>query len=303
MTDDPIGPDRQSPGPDIASETAASSVEGVVSTPLPGEPTRSAPPTLPGLPAAKRYTGRFLITYLCLGVVLAGAVTGLILVVTNNSSGIKGSSSWSNWKPVSGTTASVTNQIANHVAQEYKLNSKGTQLVAVVSDPPQVTSGTHKVSISHLAIKSPAAKTNAGIQIFSSAQTWTDQFCGLGASCSIATGAATPTRGRLVRREALEVALYTFKFVPKISSVIAFMPPPPGETATTLLYLQKSDYAKQLSEPLRQTLPLAKPPLPNAPDTSEAATIDRLTLPSVYSYTLQQLQDSSALLVLSPFSS
>jgi hypothetical protein len=59
--------------------------------------------------------------------------------------------------------------------------------------------------------------------------------------------------------------------------------------------------ALALSEPLRQTLPLTKPPLPTDTDTKEAATIDRLTLPAVYSYNYQQLQDASALLVLDPF--
>jgi hypothetical protein len=44
-----------------------------------------------------------------------------------------------------------------------------------------------------------------------------------------------------VRREALEVALDTFKFVPSVDSIVAFMPPPPGQTTTTLLYLQKSN--------------------------------------------------------------
>src|SRR5581483_10408740 len=55
---------------------------------------------------------------------------------------------------------------------------------------------------------------------------------GRGSHCSIASGEATPTRGRLVRREALEVALYTFKFAPSIDSVAAFMPPAPGQSTS-----------------------------------------------------------------------
>ena len=52
-------------------------------------------------------------------------------------------------------------------------------------------------------------------------------LCGLGKNCSIEGGKASQTRGRLVRREALEAALYTFKFVPSVDSVLAFMPPAP----------------------------------------------------------------------------
>ena len=124
----------------------------------------------------------------------------------------------------------MAKEIADHVAGEYHLNKKGTQLVAVVSGPPQVTSGTRKVTISNIAVSRRRRPTRAS-RSSRPASTWTDQLCGLAPSCSIASGQATETRGRLVRREALEVALYTFKFVPAIKSIVAFMPPPPGSTA------------------------------------------------------------------------
>ena len=113
------------------------------------------------------------------------------------------------------------------------------------------------MKISAIAVRK-TPQSNAGIQVFPSNKTWTYQFCGLGAACSIDSGQATATRGRLVRREALEVALYTFKFVPAIDSVVAFMPPPPGQTTTTLLFLQKSNLKDQLSLPLSKTLTLRR---------------------------------------------
>ena len=246
-----------------------------------------------------RYTARFAVIYALLGLILAGAVAGFVLLVVKPGTGSP--TGWSSWAPPRGSTAKMTNEIADHVAHEYRLNKGGTQLVAVVSEPPEVTSGTHKISISNIAVRE-TAQTDKGIQIINSGGVWVDQFCGLSPSCAISTGKATVTRGRLVRREALEVALYTFKFVPSISSVVAFMPPPPGSTASTLLYLQKTNLTKELSQPLAKTLPLATPPLPTNPDTAEASTIDKLTLPAVYKYQLQQLQDASALLVLNPFS-
>ncbi len=299
---EPTGPAIDGSGTDHAPESVPSTADGVAiagpvgTSSAAGEPA----PTLPQMPAARRYTFRFALTYGFLGLVLAGAATGFVVLVLKP--GHHASGPWSSWRPASGSTANIASQIADHVAHEYKLNKAGAQLVAVVSGPPQVTSGTHKVVISHLAIRK-APQSNTGIQIVPSGSSWTEQLCGLGASCSIASGQATETRGRLVRREALEVALYTFKFVPAVNSVIAFMPPPPGQTTTTLLYLQKSSYSMQLSQPLRKTLPLAKPPLPSSADTKEAATIDKLTLPAVYSYSLQALQDNSALLVLDPVAS
>jgi hypothetical protein len=241
---------------------------------------------------------KFVFLYGALGAIAALSIAGFVLI-DNHSSGVN-ASGWSSWKPNPGTTASVTSQIADHVSHQYHLNKKGTQLVAVVAEPPVVTSGTHKITISNIAVQN--AKPGKSIDIINSGGTWVDQLCGLTPSCSIASGKATVERGRLVRREALEVALYTFKFVPSINAVVAFMPPPPGGSST-LLYLQRADLKKQLSEPLSKTLPLTNPPLPTSPDKQEAATIDKLTLPAIYKFQYQQLQDASALLVLNPFKS
>ena len=252
---------------------------------------------------ARRYKTRFVLLYAALALIGIAAITGFVVLVVKPAAGGSSSSSsgWSSWKPSHGTTAQMATQIADHVAREYHLNKSGAQLVAVVAGPPQVTSGTHKITVSNLAVKK-AAKSTAGIQIIPSGKTWTDQLCGIGGTgCSIPTGQPSVTRGRLVRREALEVALYTFKFVPSIQSIVAFMPPPAGQNPSTLLYLQKQNLEKELSQPLDKTLPLKTPPLPTSPDLKEKATIDKLTLPAIYSYNYQQLQDASALLVLNPF--
>jgi hypothetical protein len=272
----------------------------------PADETVKAPAEAPAeepvarAPQAKRYTGRIIAIYAVLVAALIGAVATLVAYEVNPSLG--SSTAWSDWQPAHGTTAKMTTEIADHVAREYKLNKKGAQLLAVVAGAPTVTSGTHKVAISHIAIRRSPQSDN-GIQVVPSGRTWQMQLCGLGSQCSIASGQPSELRGRLVRREALEAALYTFKFIPTVDSVVAFMPPPPGQQQSTLLYLQKSQLTQQLDQPLRKTLPLAKPPLPTEPDTKEAATIDKLTLPAVYSYRLQQLQDASALLVLDPFQS
>ena len=104
-----------------------------------------------------------------------------------------------------------------------------------------------------------------------------------------------------MRREALETALYTFKYLPAIKSVIVFMPPRrdlPNER--TVLFFQRENLAARLGMPLDQTLPLSKPPSPNARSTIEDGTIDALTLPALYNSNLTQLQAGGALLVLTP---
>jgi hypothetical protein len=281
------------------SDSAASSSSAVPAiVEIPSKTPAPLSQALPSHEGARRFGKRFIALYIGLALIVIGAVTSFV-VILNRSGAIQLSAGWSSWSPPHGSTSAVTSSIAQHVAQEYHLNKAGAQLLAVVSGPPQLANGTHKIVMSNIAVRTTAGQ-NAGIQVFPTNSTWTDQLCGLGTACSIATGQPSFTRGRLVRREALEVALYTFKFVPGIDSVVAFMPPPAGQTTAELLYLQKSQLQQQLSQPLTKTLPLVTPPLPNSTDPKEATTIDKLTLPSIYSYTVQGLQDNSALLILDP---
>jgi hypothetical protein len=244
-----------------------------------------------------RYTYRFALAYTALGIILAAALTGLIVLVI--SPGAHAAPPWSTWKPPSGSSQKVTAAIADHVAHRYRLSETGGQLVAAIASPPQVTSGTHNIAIKAVAVRKPP-QSNTGIAIYGTDQAKDYTLCGLGAHCSIAAGKATMTHGRLVRREALELALYTFKFAPNVDSIAAFMPPPPGQTSSSILYLRKDDLKGQVRKPLNKTLPLDMPPLPSAADNLEQATIDKLTLPHLFAYKLTALQTGGAALVLDP---
>ena len=178
------------------------------------------------------------------------------------------------------------------------LGKGGPQLVAVVPSKPTVTSGTTNIAIKAIAIRK-AANTNTGIEVLNSNKTYMFTFCGLGVGCSISGGEATALRGRLVRREALEIALNTFKFVPSIDTVIAFMPPPPGATRARSSSCASRTSSNALKEPLRTTLQRATPPLPTENNPGEAKTIDELTLPA-FSYQMQSLQTGGAAIVLDP---
>ena len=70
--------------------------------------------------------------------------------------------------------------------------------------------------------------------------------------CSIASGKPSPERHLLLRREALELALYTFKYMTASTRSSVFLPPPPGgETASTVaFFLQRATSAPSSREPL-----------------------------------------------------
>jgi hypothetical protein len=246
-------------------------------------------------PGARTYEKRFLAIYAGLAVVAVAAAASFAVLVAKPSHHT--STAWSLWKPTTGTTEAMSAQIAQHVAHKYRVSAGGSQLVAIIPSKPTVTSGTTNIAIKAIAIRG-AAKSPNGIEVLGSNKTEMFNFCGLGLHCSIVGGKATTLRGRLIRREALELALYTFKYVPGIDSIIAFMPPAPGKNASAVLFLQKDGFKDALSRPLVQTLKLTEPPLPTQPDTAEGTTIDALTLPSLFSYELQALQTGGAALVL-----
>lgn len=283
----------------LGEEVPQPVTEAVAADPATAPEEESVVARVPGTNVLKRYNFRFATFYGALAGILVAALVSFVIFVIRP--GAKPAPAWSTWSPPAGTTAAIATAIADHVGAQYRLNKTGAELVAVVPGPPEVNSGTSKVVISEVAIsKTPNSETD--MSVVPASGTWTFQFCGLqtsGGSCSI-PGTATIARGRLVRREALEVALYTFKYDPSITAMIAYMPPPSGQSASSLLYFQASNFAQQLREPLDKTLPRATPPLPTQSDAAEQPTIDKLTLPDVFSYSLDPLDDGSAALLLEP---
>ena len=267
----------------VADQTPAVTVSGF------------APPTALSMGHGHRL--RFAVFYLGLGAILAGAIAGVIVLALQP--GKPKPKPWANWSPPPGNSSKVSSEVASHVAGEYRLPGSGGQLVAVLSGTPEIAHGLKTTSVSTIAIRA-SASAQCCSRIFSSGGAIQDEFCGLGSECSIPTGTATTTRERLLRREALEIALYTFKYAPAVKSVIAFMPPPPGQTPSTLLFLERSNLSAQLSEPLSKTLPLATPPSPTSLDSTEASTIDRLTLPVEYSFQYEGLTDGTQAIILTP---
>jgi hypothetical protein len=271
-------------------ENLGSSIGSQSGTQAPAEP-------VPAAPLRTGFRRRFIAIYAGLGIVLVASIVALVVYALKPA--VSPSGAWSSWRPSGGRTAAVAKQIADHVAPQYHL-AKGGQLVAVVPSAPAVTAGTENIAINAVAVRS-SQSGNTDITQLSPGSTEMYSLCGLGQRCSIATGKPSLRRGELVRREALETALYTFKYLPAIKSVIVFMPPRkdiPNER--TVLFFQRENLAPRLAMPLAQTLPLSKPPSPNVKSTIEDGTIDALTLPVLYNSSLTQLQAGGALLVLTP---
>jgi len=268
-------------------------------TPLKAQNATASPSTPAAIEekAAPMYTRRFGVVYALLGVASVAAIAGLVVAAI--SGGVIGTSAptWSSWKP-SGGGQGAAKQIADHVAQRYRL-STGAQLVDVIAKAPAVSpASTVSIPIHYVAIRGTKGQGDRVFSI-SSSNSIMYSLCGLGSSCSIATGKPSVERGTLVRREILELALYTFKYVGGITSVIAFMPPALGTQPKYVVYLQKNDVKPQLKSPLDQTL-APKVPLPATIPAREVHTVDAVTESRVYSFSLSQAQQGDAILVLAP---
>ena len=259
--------------------------------------TEASPPIMQTpSPANSGTSVRFMIVYAALGLVLLGATAALVVYALGP--GLTSASAWSSWRPPAGSLPVQAKAIADHLAPDYQL-AAGGQLVAIVPSPPTVTAGTQNVTIDAVSIRS-APTGNQSVRQLGLGKTEMYTFCGLGNHCAIASGKPSVSRGRLVRREGLEVALYTFKYVSAVDSVLVFLPAVAGSTDTRVLFYQRSDLATRLSAPLRDTLPVAIPPRAEQPDTREVAVIDQLTLPHYFSSQLVELQVGGALLALTP---
>jgi pimeloyl-ACP methyl ester carboxylesterase len=203
---------------------------------------------------------------------------------------------WSAWSPPQGSTGAVAQAIAAHVAGEYRLDAEGTPLVHVSSGPPVAPVGPRRPLVA-VAFQIGQETT----ELHATGDAWTYTLCGRGPRCSIAPGPATVTRARLVRREALELALDTFGYEPELSSLLVYVPPRPGAAPSQVIWFQRGELAKELAQPLARTLTLPAPPLPSDPDTTEARRIDLLTLPNLFGFKVAKLDDGSAELQLSFF--
>jgi hypothetical protein len=239
------------------------------------------------------FRGRFLVFYGLLAVVLAAAIVGLVVVL--GRPGAEPEAAWSAWSPESSAETPVPQQIADYVGAQYHLPD-GQQLVGVQAAPPRV----QDVPIGAIATRKPpaAGSTEPLIDIFPTEETAVYILCGLGENCAIQGGSPSAERLRLLRRESLELALYTFRYVDGTNYVVAFLPPAPGEQPSLALLFRRGDLEAELGRPLRVTLPATVPPQPNQIAPSEVVTIDRLTNASLFRFQFQQLQDGTAVLVL-----
>ena len=246
---------------------------------------------------------RFGIAYLLLAALL-GAGVGLFVVFLAGK-GKSGGQQWSAWKPTQNGVQRL-DQIAQNVAREYALPN-GRQLVGVLSTPPVVQGQITPVPLRAIAVRTGlAGETSNDASFYGAGDAWAYVLCGFGTSCAISGGKPSVERYDLLRREALELALYTFKYNHSIQSVLAYMPPAKavnasGQATPSLIFLRRGDVKPALDEPLKSTLlPPRTNIKPGQMTAGELSRVRRLTDSRVFNFNFQQLADGTAIVVLDP---
>lgn len=242
------------------------------------------------------YRFRFAILYVVLAAIVGAGIGSFVVLASGE--GRAEEEAWSTWRPKGRENAYPT-EIARHVAGRYRLPT-GKQLVGVFAGPAEVQDlPIRGVLIQHDAT-TPAKQDE--VEAIEAGNSVLYTLCGVGQKCSV-EGAASQERARLLRREALELALYTFKYVDDVDSVIALMPVNLGDPATeeddtsTALFFEKKDFGRQLSTPLQRTL---SGQAGTVIDPAEGLVVDTLTRPRHYLYDIQPTQDLGAVLRLAP---
>ena len=246
------------------------------------------------------YRLRFTLLYVALALVAGVAIGGFVVQSTRPDPAPP--AKWSAWEPT-GSDVAQARQIADQVAKRYRLPD-GQQVVAAIVSAPKVSSAQGDIPVSTIAIRpdtSTGKKEESAVDVISAGNSLQYDLCGLGPGCSIPTGQASAARHALLRREALELALYTFKYVDGVDSVSVFLPPRPDDptAAPTSVFLEKSDLSSQLGKPLTTSI-APKTPTVGTMSGKETKLVDRLTLPRLYSFNVQQAQDGSAVIVYDP---
>ena len=196
---------------------------------------------------------------------IVGAAAAAVVLLAGGSDGTDTvSGGWSYWHPTRDGQAAFQ-QIADHVGADYRLQN-GKQLVAVTGGP---------LELANLPVTVAVKPTTSGGNISlleGNGVLYT--LCGLGKKCAISSGKPTQVRHLLLRRESLELALYTFRYVRDVDLVVVFLPPPPGKDASQAMLYRAKDVKGELNRPLVATLP-GPAPRPNSFPAGQAAVRQR----------------------------
>jgi hypothetical protein len=199
----------------------------------------------------------------------------------------------------------MTRQIADRIPQAYKQG--GEQLVVVTASNLAVPIEQGGIPVEAVFVEPDTSLGLAeedDIAFHDGTKVVSYALCGLGNSdqCAITKGKPSTDRFTFLRRQALELSLFTLKYVDGVESVLVFMPPTAEGESNGAIFLTQDDVAEELRRPLSELLPTRTPTVGGLDETEEGHVL-RSTEPRTYAFQVQAAPNGSPVLVLSPPSS
>jgi hypothetical protein len=248
-----------------------------------------------GIPVETGQTPRFQFLLGALLAVGAIAVAGVVAVLVAGGGSKDDSVTWSAWKP-SGSGVTALQEIANHVAPEYRMPD-GTQFVQATGGPLQFQSIPTELIAPPTPTSDAQQLIGGNTAMFALCGSATDGQCGI-------PGTPSTERGVLLHREAIELALYSFRYVKGVDQVVILLPPATGQPSPDRAMLfHRSQLKAQIERPLKETLAPKQLDPAAAAQQPDVKLVNLLTDATLYGRSLSQAQDSTVLLVLAPLPS
>lgn len=245
------------------------------------------------------YRVRFAIVYVLLAAIVGAGIGAFVVLATRADP--PQAEAWSEWQPTGSRTA-MLRQIADRIPKAYK--EDGKQLVVSIASPLVVSTGESDLPVEAVFVQPDTSRGLAeedDIEAHDGRKVVSFGLCGVDSNeqCALTTGTPSPERFTLLRRQALELALYAFKYVDDVESVVVFMPPTAKGESNGTVFLTRDDVADELRRPLREILPSRTPRVGGLGEL-EQGHILRLTAPHTYAFEFRAAPDGRPILVLTP---
>jgi hypothetical protein len=260
---------------------------------------RLAKPVQPEAEPARRtpapFRGRFGFAWGALaGIALCAAGVLVLLLTAPRDEGPVLAANWSRWQPETERMVEGAQDIARQVGLRYKLDS-GDQLVQVASSALEL--GGEPIGV--------AVRPSGGELVMLEGDGLLYVLNGLGPNGQLPTGKPSKKRGRLLMREALELALYSFRYLDDVTMVAVLMPQTAEQAAAAtesapprnVIFYRPGDLLEELQVPLDRTLS-PNTPRPSTMSKAEAARVDSLTLRNLFLGSMVPLETDRSYLVL-----
>ena len=257
----------------------------------------AAQPEVAAAPGPAPFRSRFGFLWGALaGIAVCAAGTLALLLTTQRDAGVHLAEHWSPWEPETTQMLDGAADIAGHVAFQYKLDGGG-QLVSVRSSSFEL--GGQEIGV--------AVRPQGGELQYLEGDGLMYILNGLGPGGRL-PDKPTKKRGRLLLREALELALYSFRYLDDVTMVAVLLPQTAAQQAanaggaaaapeTNAVFFRPGDLIEQLEAPLSSTLS-PRTPRPSSMTKAESDRVDELTLRNLFLASVQPLEPDQSYLVL-----